>query len=125
MNVNASQAIIINPQSGKPISEISLDGEQFQADKAISTSGCLQGFTILSGNGELKKAWLNMKTVLLRTDEVQQRVMITTFPTLGENHGYLETIPETRKNDDTEEGKTQARHQFRRGLAVLQTLIGT
>lgn len=125
MNLNASQIIIINPQTGGLISQISLDEEQFQANNVISTSGSLQGFTILSGIDELRNAWFNKKTVLLRTDKVQQHVKIATFPTLGENHGYLETIPETRINFDNEEELTKPRFQIRRGFALLQTLIST
>jgi hypothetical protein len=126
MNTNKIQATLLDPQTAKPLAQISLDGEPIRANELISASGSLQGFTILSGNGELHEVWFDQQPVLLRTGNIQQLVKIATYPTDGENQGHLEIIPGTKEFcREEEERQSQPKHQIQRALALFQTLLGT
>jgi hypothetical protein len=124
MDLNEIKATIIDSLSGKSLAEISLLEMPIRADELLSSSGSLRRFTILSGTNHLWEAWYNQRTVLLRTGNVQQMANIVTYPTDGETQGHLDLIKGTRERY-IEEEKSRPGIQIRRGLAMLQTLIGT
>ena len=125
MKKNPNLATLLNPQTGKLLAQISLDEQHILVNEVISSSGSLQGFTILSGKGQLHESWFDQKTMLLRTRNVLKLVKIATFPIDGEKHGHLEIIQGNIKDHFLEAGQHQPNHLIRRGLALLQTLTGT
>lgn len=125
MNKNPHLATLLNPQTGKLLAQISLDEQHIQVNEVISSSGSLQGFTILSGKGKLHETWFDQKTMLLRTRNMYRLVKIATFPIDGEKHGHLEIIQGNIKDHLPSGRQHQPSHPIRRGFALLQTLIGT
>jgi len=124
MKTHIIQASLLNPKSGKLLAQIALESAPIRADQLISASGSLQGFSILSGKDELQAAWFNQEDVLLRTGNLQQRVKIITYPSDGENQGHLDLIPGTKEYCQVEE-PSQPRTTTRRGLAMIQAILGS
>jgi hypothetical protein len=118
------EATILNPQTGKSLAEIVLIGDLIKADRLISESGRLQGFKILSGQGELQEAWFDNEKLLVRSGDIQQLVKIATFPTEGENPGYFDLIPGTKEFLE-KEAKLGLSPRAKRRLAIIQTLLGS
>ena len=86
------ESIILDPQTGKSLTKIFLVGDPVPADRMISTSGKLQGYVILSKKENLWRPWMEQQKVLLRTKDMQHLVRIVTFPTTGDQQGYLDVI---------------------------------
>ena len=87
-------AIILHPDSEKVLGRISLVGDPIPASEWIRTNGPLQGFAIIDGRDQLEQAWVNQDDVLLRTDYGQCSIKIVTYPTEGEDQGYLDFTSE-------------------------------
>ena len=118
------EAKIFDPKTGEQLANVALIGKLIRADELISESGSLQGFKILSGSEDLQDAWFNQKSVLMRRGNIQQLVKIATYPTEGEDQGYLDFVPGTREFCEVEE-KSNIKTRARRGLAVIQALLGS
>jgi hypothetical protein len=116
-------AEILNPQTGKSQGKIVLIGELVKADRLISESGRLQGFRILSGGDNLRDAWFENEKLLVRSGNIQQLVKIATFATEEENLCYFDLIPGTKEflEENARSGLTT---RTKRGLAIIQTLLG-
>jgi hypothetical protein len=125
MNIDQSQATLLEPKSGKTLAKITFTGAPIQVDTLMSASGSLQGFTILSSPGPLWDAWFHQKAVLLRNGKTQQLIKIVTYPTSGNNEGYLDFIPGTMRYfvKEQPQSRTKPKLQSRRWLALLQTLL--
>ena len=121
--MNTTEATIIDSLSGKPLGQISLQGRAIQADELLSASGSMQGFTISSGADPLWEAWYNQDAIILRMGNIQQKAKIITYPTDGETQGHLDWIKGTRERY-IEEEQSQPRIHARKGLALLQALLG-
>lgn len=124
-NANKYQAVLLNPKSGELLAQISLDEEHTEVNQAISNSGSLQGFTILSGKTKLHETWFNQKNILLRIGNVHHLVKIVTFPIDGEKTAHLEIIQGNRKDYYPSKGQHQPNHLIQRGRALFQAIIGT
>ena len=125
MNADQSQATLLDPQSGRPLAKITFTEAPIQVDTLMSASGSLQGFTILSSPAPLWDAWFHQKAVLLRNGKTQQLIKIVTYPTSGNNEGYLDFIPGTMRYfvKEQPQSRTKPKLQSRRWLALLQTLL--
>jgi hypothetical protein len=125
MNMDQTQATLLDPQSGKLLAKITFSGAPIQVDALMSNSGSLQGFTILSNPGSLWEAWFNQKAVLLRNGKTQQLIKIVTYPTSGDNEGYLDYIPGTMRYfvEERTQSRSKPKLQSRRWLALLQALL--
>jgi len=115
---------IIDPQTNKQLGQISLIGKPVLASELMSVSGSLQGFVILDGMKNLRRIWINQDEVILRTEYMQSYIRITTYPADGETHGYLDIVGEFEKIQATP-SKSKTRISPQRGLAFLQSLLGT
>ena len=115
---------VIDPQTNKQLGQISLIGEPVPASEWMSVSGSLQGFVILDGMNNLRRVWINQDEVLLRTEYMQRYIKITTYPADGEKQGYLDFVGEFEKIQAAP-SKSKVRISTQRGLAFLQSLLGT
>lgn len=125
--MNSAPATLLDPDSGQPLAQITLDGEPIEAIELLSSNGSLQAFTIQTGHDVLEDAWFKQQAVLLRTGYSQQQIKIVTYPSDGEDQGYLEFIEGTREKYHENkhiESTQQARKKSNRGTAILQTLFG-
>jgi hypothetical protein len=118
-----TEALIVDSLSGKNLGQISLLGKPIQADELLSASGSIQSFTISSGSDYLWQAWFNQESVLLRVGNIQQKAKIITYPTDGEVQGHLDWIHGTRERY-VKESQFRPSVQVRKGLALLQALLG-
>ena len=89
-DINTLSVFLIDPQSKKQIGEISLSGDPVPATEWIDSNGPLQGFVILDGMDNLRNAWVYQEEILLCTDLGQQLIKIVTFPSDGEDSGFLD-----------------------------------
>jgi hypothetical protein len=122
--MSKNEATLLDSQTGKVLAEINLEGPPIHAEEVISDSGSIQGFFILSGYEGLMDIWFDQKAILLRQGNVQQLVKIATFPTEKENKGHLDFIPGTKEFCAVEE-ESPLKTRAKRGLAVIQTLLGS
>ena len=116
-------AIIIDPQTDKYLAKVCLNGETFPSSEWVNAPGNLQSFEILSEKKGLWEVWVDQRNVVLRTEHGQRVVKITTYPSEGENQGYLNYISDVKEfglNSNRAEPKTQSKGK----LAFLQTLFG-
>ena len=121
-NQDKYTANVIDPEKEKVIGQISLIADILPATEWISTNGPLQGFAIQDGRDRLREVWANQEEVLLRTDYKQCFIRIITYPTEGENEGYLDFTSELQALPNSpSEQKTKILEQ--RGFAFLQSLF--
>jgi hypothetical protein len=115
-------AIVIDIDTEEILGRISLVGDPVPATEWISANGPLQGFAIQDGRDHLWQVWANQEEVLLRTDTGEYSIRIVTYPTEGENQGYLDFTSELQAVPNlSSEGKTRILAQ--RGFAFLQSLF--
>jgi hypothetical protein len=117
-------AAIVDPQTNTQLGQISLIGEPFSATEWMSSSGSLQSFVIVDGMNNLRRVWTDQEEVLLRTEFVQRYIKIVTYPAEGEKQGYLDCTGDFERIQD-ESTKSIPRISVRRGLAFLQSILGT
>jgi hypothetical protein len=121
-NHDKSAAIIFDPDTEEVLGRITLVADSMPATEWISTKGPLQGFAIKDGRDHLQQVWVNQDEVLLRTDYGQCFVRIITYPTEGEDQGYLDFTSELQALPSVpSERKTRILTQ--RGYAFLQSLF--
>lgn len=117
-----SIAIVTNQETDKLIGRISLVGNPVPATKWINANGPLQGFVIIDGREFLKDAWSHQTEILLSTYIGQRTIKIVTYPTEGEDQGYLDFTSDLEVFPTNQsEGKT--RISTKRGFAFLQSLF--
>ncbi len=115
-------AIIINPTTEKILGQVSLVGDPVPATEWISTNGAIQSFVIVEGKENLKEIWAQQAVVLLRTTHGQRFIKIVTYPSEGENQGYLDYTSDFVISPKLmSERKTRLLTQ--RGFAFLQSLF--
>jgi hypothetical protein len=96
--MNTIPATLLDPHTGKALAQISILGEPIQTDRLIALSKCLQGFAIHSQHCDLRQAWFNARSLVLRSAQAQQLVRIVMYPSEGEGHGYYEIIQKPGEN---------------------------
>lgn len=122
--LNQSTALVLDPQTEKQLGQICLVGKPVTATEWISPSGSLQRFVILEGMSNLRRVWYHQNEVLLQTYSGKRFIKIITYPTEGENQGYLDYTSEIEKYE-VAPSKSRFRISTRRGLAFIQSLLGT
>ena len=121
-STHKSNAIIVNPATEKILGQVSLVDDPVPATEWISTNGALQGFKIVDGMEQLKGIWAQQEVVLLRTTHGQRFIKIITYPSDGENQGYLDYTSDFVLSPKlTSERKSRLLTQ--RGFAFLQSLF--
>jgi len=117
-------AVILNPETEEVIGMISLVGDPVPPTEWINASGPLQGFVIIDGREELKESWTYQEEVLLRNNRWQRSIKLITYPTEGEDQGFLDfTSDYVASPKLSPEVKTKLLTQ--RGFAFLQSIFGT
>lgn len=94
---NKFNAIIVDPRTDKFLAKVCLDGRTFPSNEWISTQGNLQSFELLDEKKGFWDVWVNQREVILRTEHTQRVIKITTYPTEGENQGFLNYISDVRE----------------------------
>ena len=122
--VNKSIATLIDPETKETFGKVSLVGDPISASQWISTSGNVQSFVILGDREELWDVWVQQREVLLRSQSSQRLVKIVTYPAEGETQGYLDFISESQEIIK-EQPKLKQSNRTPKGLAFLQSLLGT
>lgn len=122
--INKSIATLIDPQTKETFGKISLVGDPISATQWISASGNMQSFVILGNREDLWNIWVEQKEVLLRSNDNQRLVKIVTYPAEGETQGYLDFIGEAQ-DIEKERPRSKQNNRTPRGLAFLQSLLGT
>ena len=121
-STHKSNAVIINPATEKILGQVSLVGDPVPVTEWISTNGALQSFVIIDGRDQLKGIWAQQEAVLLRTTHGQRFIKIITYPSDGENQGYLDYTSDFVLSPKlTSERKT--RLLTHRGFAFIQSLF--
>ena len=120
-NQNSSIALIVDPQTDKSLGGVRLLGNPVSSDGWISASGDLQSFELVGERSDLWDVWIQQKEVFLRTEKGQRLVRIMTYPAEGENQGYLDLHGEF----ELFPVKSKSRISAQRGLAFIQSLLGT
>ena len=121
-STHKSNAVIINPATEKVLGQVCLVGDTVPATEWISTNGALQSFVIVDGREQLKGIWAQQKVVLLRTTHGQRFIKIITYPSDGENQGYLDYASDIVLSPKlTSERKS--RLLTKRGFEFLQSLF--
>ena len=116
-----SITLVIDPLTEKCLGEIHLAGDSMPASDWIDASGELQSYSILGSRSELWQIWVNQKEVLLRTKLGQRPARIITYPAEGETEGYLDYIGVF----EAYPSEPEAKHTVQKGLAFIQSLLGT
>ena len=122
--IDKSIAFVINPETNKSIGRISLVGNPVPATKWINASGPLQGFIIVDGRELIRDAWSYQHEVLLQTYIGQRTIKIVTYPTEGEDQGYLDFTSELEVSPKIQ-AERKNRLLSKRGFAFLQSLFST
>jgi hypothetical protein len=122
MNMNNSQALLINPETGELLAQVSLLGEPFRGNPLASGGGQLQNYVIVEEKKEFRAAWFNQRDVMLQMGEMRLFVKITTYPVDGENQGILNFIRVVRKSDQYGH---PIKKRNRGWLTLLQSIIST
>ena len=121
-STHKSNAIIVNPATEKILGQVSLVGDPVPATEWISTNGALQSFEIVDGMEQLKGIWTQQEAVLLRTTHGQRFIKIVTYPSDGENQGYLDYTSDFVLSPKlTSERKS--RLLIKRGFAFFQSIF--
>lgn len=114
--------VIVDPEMEKPLGRISLVGGTLPSTEWIRGNGPLQSFEVVDGWDRLRNVWISQKEVILRTDYVHRRIRIVTYPTEGENQGYLDFTSDFVISPKPS-AERKARLLFQRGFSYLQSLF--
>ena len=121
-NRDKSTAIVIDPEAKEHLGTILLVGDPVPTSKLIGGNGPLQGFVLIDGREHLRQVWAHQEEVLLLTKYGQRYIKIITYPTEGENQGYLDFTSELEilpKSPSVQKNRMLTQ----RGFAFLQSLI--
>ena len=123
-DLGKSAVQVIDPETGKLLGRIFLIGDLVPTSEWFGSSGHLQNFNIVEGERRLRQAWENQEEVLLRTDYGQRFIKFVTYPTEGENQGYLDYTSELEPAPKSSSGQKN-RLLTQRSIAFLQSLFST
>ena len=115
-------ANILNPKTNKQIGQIVLIGDQVPATEWINAQGPLQSFVVLEGREHLKTVWMSQAEVLLQVNGNQGLVKIVTYPSEGEDQGFLNFTSEFSKAPDNPSAR-KSRLLTQRGFSFIQSLF--
>ncbi len=116
-------AIIIDPLSDRFLAKVCLEGETFPTNEWISDQGNLQSFEILDEKKGLWDVWVDQRDVFLRTEHSQRIVKIATYPTDGENQGFLNYISDVKDYQNLP-SHPKSHSSPKKRLSFLRTLFG-
>ena len=118
-----NNVFVISPENNKIIGQLNLIGNPVQVSNLFTNKGSLQRFEIIDGHESLKEVWSYQTEVLLRIKKWQRAVRIITYPTDGENQGYLDFTSEVSEATSfSSAGKAQ--NLTKKGFSFLQSLFG-